>query len=67
MSDAVEAPEENDMSLTRECRARLAEVVECDRDMTVDELLYMAVAYESLAMRVATRQPKGEQRDCRGL
>ncbi len=54
MSDAKERePEE---TLTPERRARLAELVESDRDMTVDELLYMAVAYESLAMRVATRR-----------
>ena len=54
--DAVKDGELTDVRLTTERKAQLNKLVQCDQDKTVDELMYMAGAYESLAMRVATQR-----------
>lgn len=54
--DVVRDQNPTDVRLTTERKAQLAALVELDREMTVDEAMYMVGLYESLATRIATQR-----------
>ena len=49
--DVVRDQSPTDVRLTTERKAQLVALVELDRDMTIDEAMYVAGAYEAMAQR----------------